>query len=581
MSQSGAREDPSAVIRAVPGIVLLISLFGTAAVWAASPDAAVSGVVRDARGAPQMGALVVLMDAGASTVASAFTDDHGRYLMPSVVPGKYQLRATAAFFVPATKPNVRLQAGAQAIVNLTMNTLFEVENWLPAQRRMASEPADDWKWTLKATASRPLLRLTDPDDGQTISSTAETSHKYVNQGRVTVLSGDGLFGEGGTHQVLVLNRTIENNDSAMLRADVGDPVSPYPGGGSVAVTAGYEKRTLMGGSTRLVGVVQSHPEMMDAGVATGLEVVELASTQQIELGDLVEIDAGTLMQAERLERTRVMTRPFFRATIRPSDDVMVEYRYARSRELESSEDLDRMKPPVAALADAQGRPLDPDGGHHELSISRKLSTAGAAVTLAAYTDHFRAAMLTGGGPISRAAIQSSPMIADPTTGTFHLAGPAYAARGLSVSMVEPLTNTLSAMVEYDFGTALVAEGPTPALADVSSSLVARNASAVRAALRGQIGHSGTSLKAEYRWQPLSTVTAVNAYNASPDQAYLTFFVRQKLWAGHRFLPAGIDAVVEATNLLEQGYRPVLSPDGKTLFLAQVPRAIRGGLAFNF
>jgi hypothetical protein len=41
------------------------------------------------------------------------------------------------------------------------------------------------------------------------------------------------------------------------------------------------------------------------------------------------------------------------------------------------------------------------------------------------------------------------------------------------------------------------------------------------------------------------------------------------------------AVVEATNLLEQGYQPVLAPDGHTLFLAQVPRAIQCGLAFNF
>jgi hypothetical protein len=73
---------------------------------------------------------------------------------------------------------------------------------------------------------------------------------------------------------------------------------------------------------------------------------------------------------------------------------------------------------------------------------------------------------------------------------------------------------------------------------------------------------------------------VNAYNASPNEAYLSFYLRQRLACGH-FLPNGMDAVVEATNLLEQGYQPVLAPDGRTLFLAQVPRAIQGGLAFNF
>ena len=71
-----------------------------------------------------------------------------------------------------------------------------------------------------------------------------------------------------------------------------------------------------------------------------------------------------------------------------------------------------------------------------------------------------------------------------------------------------------------------------------------------------------------------------AYNASPEEAYLSFYLRQRLWCG-RLLPQGLDAVVEATNLLEQGYQPVLAPDGHTLFLAQVPQAIQGGLAFNF
>jgi hypothetical protein len=559
----------------------LISLYGAAVAGAASPDAAVSGVVRDAHGTPQMGALVVLMNTASSTIASAFTDDHGRYLMPSVLPGRYQVRATAAFFAPANKPNIRLQAGAQAVVNLTMNTLFEVESWLPAQRRMADEPADDWKWTLKATASRPLLRLTDPsdpDDGQSISSSGESRRKAIDQGRVMVLSGDGVFGEGGTHQVVVLNRTIENNDSAMFRADVGDPVSPYPSGGSVAVSAGYERRSMFGGSTRLVSIVQSHPEMMDAGTA-GFEVLELASTQQIELGDLVEIDAGTLMEAEKLERTRVMSRPFLHATVRPGDNVIVEYRYARSRELEGSEDLDRLKPAVAVLSDAQGRPLDPDAGHNEVAVSRKLGDK-RVVTFAGYADRFNAATLTGGGAIDRSAIESMPMIADPTTGTFRFAGPAYKAKGVSVTYVEPITPALSAVFEYDLGTALVNDGGPTSLADLPAHLATKAEPAIRGALRGNIARTGTALKAEYRWQPINTITPVNAYNATPNQAYLTLFVRQRLWAG-RFLPSGLDAVVEATNLLEQGYQPVLAPDGKTLFLAQVPRAIQAGLAFNF
>jgi len=121
-------------------LMMLMARHGYAAPGSPSSDAALSGVVRDAHGVPQMGALVQLLTADATTIATAFTDTHGRYLMSTVLPGRYQLRATAAFFAPVSRPNIRLQAGAQAIVNLTMNTLYETQSWLPAQKRRRCAP---------------------------------------------------------------------------------------------------------------------------------------------------------------------------------------------------------------------------------------------------------------------------------------------------------------------------------------------------------------------------------------------------------------------------------------------------------
>ena len=47
------------------------------------------------------------------------------------------------------------------------------------------------------------------------------------------------------------------------------------------------------------------------------------------------------------------------------------------------------------------------------------------------------------------------------------------------------------------------------------------------------------------------------------------------------LPPGLEATIDVTNLLAEGYQPFLSADGRTLFLAQSPRTIRGGLSFTF
>jgi hypothetical protein len=535
-------------------------------------------VVRDSHGTPQMGALIELLTADASMVASALTDDHGRYIIPAVLPGKYQLRASAAFLVPVTRGNLRLQAGAQAVINLTMTTLYEAANWLPTQARRADEPVDDWKWTLRSAANRPLLRLVDPEGGAPISSSVDQPHRVTSEGKITLTNGDGAFGDGGLHQALVLDRTMEDGDGAVLRADVGD-VEPggYSAQPSIAIITGYERRSTLGGSTRLVSSFQSHPELTDGGETGGYQLLRLASTQQFALGDMFLIDVGTLMEAERLEQTRLEAEPFVRFTARPGSDVVVEYRYASSRELQSSDDLDQLKPALSVVPGPNGKPLSDRGMHNQLSVSRKLGSR--VVSASAYIDRLSYGAIGGSGLMSASSLQLANAVADPTTETFQVGGPGYAARGVSVSLMQTLTPALSLWTEYDLGTALRSNGDL-VLTDLPACLSAQNASAASLALRGKIVRTGTALKAQYRWQPVNTLTQVNAYNVMPEEAYLSFYVRQRLWSG-TMLPQGLDAVVEATNLLEQGYQPVLAPDGRTLVLAQVPRAIQGGLSFNF
>ena len=540
-------------------------------------DAAVSGVVRDAHGSPQMGALIELLTSDATAVASTLTDDHGRYILPSVTPGKYELRATAAFFVPAHRANLSLHAGAQAIVNVTMSTLFEAANWLPAERRASDEPADDWKWTLRSTANRPLLRLTDPDDGLEISTSASEVHRAESQARMTVMNGDGAFGGGGMHQVLTMDRVEEDGSGEILRADIGDPQSPLTVAPSVDVLAGYERQLPLGGRTRLVASMASHPELLANGTA-GFAVLRMATAQEFSLGDAVMIDAGTLLAAERLEATRLISEPFVRVSVRPAgDDFVVEYRYATGRQVQSSKDLDHLKPQTAVLTDRNGRPLSDRGAHHELTLSRKLGESDA-VSVSVYHDDIAHGALEGGGTVDAATTQVADIVSDPTTATFRMATAGYTARGVSAMYTHSFTPTIEAIAQYEWGTALRASVPGAAVDALQTN--AGMASAASVGVRGRIQHTGTALRAEYRWQPVGTLTQVDAYDATPDEAYLSFAIRQRIWGG-RFLPHGLDAVVEATNLLEQGYQPVLAPDGHTLFLAQVPRAIQGGIAFNF
>jgi hypothetical protein len=118
------------------------------------------------------------------------------------------------------------------------------------------------------------------------------------------------------------------------------------------------------------------------------------------------------------------------------------------------------------------------------------------------------------------------------------------------------------------------------MGDTLASLSAERAYAGTAFADGKILRTGTTLRASYRWQPSRTLTTVDAFRVSDDGAYLSCTVRQSL-GRLPGMPQGLEAVVDLQNLLAEGYQPYLSTDGKTLYLAQTPRALQAGLSFTF
>ena len=568
--------------RFVPSVALLLLMLCSAFSVAVGQDgAAVGGVVRDLHGTPQMGALIELLNADATVVAETFTDDHGRYVLNVVSPGRYQLRASAAFLLPALRTNLRLSAGVRAMADLTMTAMVEVGAWFPAEKRSPVEPVDDWRWTLRSTANRPLLRLAgDEDDDRESQSSPESSTTSVTQAKLAFTAENG-FSQGGVHQILTIDRSLQAAGTEILRTDLAEP-SANGGAAATAVSAGYQRQTSIGGETRFLGGVQSRPEMMVAtasvnGSASGLETMTVASTERMALGDAVMIDAGTLLSAERLMASRVSSAPYLRMVVTPSTGIALMYRYAGGRELQSSDDVDNPEVAPEALSDAQGQPVLVRDTHQELAVSHTVNSN--TETLSVYEDDLPVGALQGSGELTAKELTGLPILSDPDTATFRLTVEGYTAHGVSISCTHRITPTLAASLSADLGSALTRSDAPLAMDSLSASVRPRLSPALSATLHGTLVRSGTSFRAQYRWQPSATLDMVNSFNTVPDQGYLSFFVRQRLWGGRRL--HGIDAVVEATNLLEEGYQPMLGPDGETLFLAQVPRTMQAGLSFSF
>ncbi len=563
-------------------------LTAAASGWAASPAAAVSGIVRDSQGVAQMGALVQVLTNDSVMVGTAFTDLHGRYLISNLVPGKYEVRATAALFVPALRDNLQLGPGARAIVNLTLSAIYDAASWLPAERRKADEPSDDWKWTLRSAANRPILRMVG-DDGQLVlvSSSAAESANHVDRARATVMAGDGGFGSGGVHNVLLVDRILPDGSDMTVRSDIGTATGAPNRAPSTDFQAGYQRQLGFVGAGRTVVSYQFHPEITGSAGAVSLQAIQLASAQKTELGDMVDLEVGGLVYVVRTTGNAMASRPFLKITAHPTDTWSVGYRMATSRDLQSFAGLDSIELDLPVAVASQGKMQVESGLHQEWALGRK--TGRGTVEAAYYQDHIGHAAVAGTGQLSVADLTSAGgpgaasvgVLTDSATDTFRTLGRGYSTQGFNLMVTEPIASGLWLALEYTTGTALSAgEDRTLSLQTLSTDLRPRLSQAAVIAVKGRVVGSGTRVRASYRWQPEKLVTAVNPFAAFSDQAYLSFIVRQPVRCGS-LLPAGLEATVDVSNLLAQGYRPFLSSDGNVLYLAQTPRTIQAGLAFNF
>jgi hypothetical protein len=567
--------------------IVIVLLLTAATSSLASTPAAVTGIVRNTQGVVQMGALVQVLGGDSVMIGTALTDLHGRYLIANLLPGKYEVRASAALFVPAMRGNLQLKAGSRTVVNLTMNAIFDATSWLPAERRKADEPSDDWKWTLRSSANRPILRVLEDGEMVLVSSSASEHSRMPDKARASVNSGDGGFGTGGIHNVLQVDRAMPDGSDVRIRADVGSVSGPFLRAPSMSMAAGYQRRLGFAGAGRTVISYQSHPQMMTAGGMSGFEAVQMASAQRTSFGDMFDLDFGGTVYVVHGPGYGMASRPFLKITAHPTDNWRVGYRMATSRDLQSFEGLDSIELELPVTVMRQGRMQSERGMHQEVAVSRKVGRGN--VQAAVYQDNLNTVMLSGGGQLDSGDMaaaangaQAIGLISDTVTDSFRMIASGYKGRGINLLISEPITPGLWVAVEYNTGTALAAPAGKSAmnLQTVSSELRPRASQSATVAIKGRVIHSATQVRASYRWQPEALVTPINPFAAFSDQAYLSFFIRQPLRFGN-LLPAGLEATVDVTNLLEQGYRPVLSKDGRTLFLAQSPRMVQAGLAFNF
>src|SRR6266852_1414600 len=191
---------------------------------------AITGYVKDNSGTPQMGALVEISVSAAMLGTTVFTDSRGYYSADNLLPGTYQIKVTASSFLPSLRENVGLRSGARLMINLTLSTLADAMKFLPARRSPATEP-DDWHWTLRSAANRPVLRIWEKDkdknDGESpvvVSNRSENSENRALKASVAFIAGseaDGFGSAGDVTTSFALEKSLFNSGTISFNGNIG------------------------------------------------------------------------------------------------------------------------------------------------------------------------------------------------------------------------------------------------------------------------------------------------------------------------------------------------------------------------
>ena len=535
--------------------------------WAGERPGAISGYVRSATGDPQMGAVVQILGS-ANHSLTVFTDAAGHYTATGLLPGLYTLKVSAPSFLPTLREKVGLRPGASLSVNITLSTLLNVMQLGPVR---SAHDDDDWKWTLRSVANRPILRIFDD-----LNAPENQDHQF--SGSLSFLAGSAAGGYGtgsGMSTGFTLERSIFSSGQLAFSGNVG-----YGESLPAAVLRTRYSHLLPNGSQPTMALTLSRFAPSDPNLHNAaLQAITISASDNFAIGDVLELKFGSELQAIQFLGHLDAFRPFGSADLHLSPNTVVAYEYSTSRPDTRAEkgfdsapaDLSESNPRVSLLGFA---PKLESAHHQELSLSHRVKSTNFQV--AAFADRVSNPALTGVGEVTAAG---GFLLPDINSGTFSYAGRSLDTNGLRVVLQHKFASDLTATMDYAFGGALDLSHPDVPLPQAAQWISTQRRHALSAKLSGITPRTHTRWIASYRWVNRTSLTPVDMFNSSPGQSdpYLNIFIRQPIPS----LGGRMEALIDIRNLLAQGYVPVVGNDGQTVYLVDSARSVRGGVAFTF
>ncbi|MGA2589825.1 MAG: TonB-dependent receptor [Bryobacteraceae bacterium] len=558
---------------------------------------AITGLVTDGAGVPQMGAMVMLFNRQDRLFEKALTDEKGAFAFAGLLPDIYSIRVTLASFVPAIKNNILVQPGMRSVLNVSMATLFSsIHLAYPAEH--PAFMSDDWKWVLRtASSTRPVMRLL-PEMGE-----PKPHHPVFSdtRGLLMLSAGDGslVAGFGSSADMgtaFALATSLFGSNQLQFAGNVG--TGAQSGIPSTAFRTTYSRD--VGPASPEVSVTMRElflPGRMGAaifGPEGGVPMLRSISANvddHARIGDALSVQYGAALDSVSFMNHLSYFSPYLRLVYAVDKNSEIEFGYtsgnARPDLATADGSADQLQREVGTLglfpliSLRAGRTEAQRGQDLELGYSRTVGSR--KFTVSAYHELIDNLALTIASPDGFLPV--GDILPDFFSGTAMFNAGNFSSMGFIGSATQKVGEHVSATVIY---------GSTGALTADRGELVSNDPDELRAMIHAGRQQSltarvavtsprtGTHIVASYqvadnRWSVPAPVYSTSSLRPAPG---LNIYVRQSI-PGLSILPWRMEVTADLRNLLQQGYLPLTTIDGSPLVLMETPRMFRGGLSFIF
>lgn len=575
------------------GVVCLASLGESFAASPLKAGGVIVGTVRNSLGVPQLGATVLLFNRQERPIQRVLTDPTGKFAFVGLIPDRYSVKVTMAAFFPAFEKDILVQPGTQSLLAVHLSSFFSTIQISYPPLENGNLLTDDWRWALRtATSTRPVMRFAGDLSGGT--STEAAPHPFFSdtRGILMVSAGEGgtttgVATEADMGTAFALATSILGSNTLQVSGNLG--YGSQSGVPATAFRTTYS-RDAMGGSPQVsLTMRQLYLPGRSDTVLPMLRSYSGSFDDRTKLTDDITLKYGVSMDAVTfVDRVNYLS-PYARLTydMGPNAELDITFTSGNARpdlagepseNAGLQEDLNALGLfPLISVRDA--RTQVQRGKEYEATYSHKVGTR----TYSATINHEAVANAALSVLGEAGGVAGVDIIPDVFSNASILNAGNFQSWGYGGAVTQKLGEYVSVtMMIASEGALTVGDAP----------LVSGSPEELRALLHEAQRHVATSrvtatvpwtkthVEASYQWSDNDRwATPGNVYSTQPNRAMpgLNLSVHQPLPGFAR----RVEATADLRNMLAQGYFPVGMPNGQQLTLIEMPRMLRGGLAFTF